>query len=199
MKTLLLASNNPGKLKELSALLAPLGWTLRLQNELGVPDAPEPHITFIENALAKARWASQLTGLPALADDSGLIVDVLNGAPGVRSARYANTSEDEPKDDAANNAKLLSMMSGQSERAASFVCCLVMLRYPNDPLPLIAQGQWQGQILRQAQGNQGFGYDPLFFDPQQGCSAAQMNAEVKNRISHRAKAIDSLLLQLKVR
>ena len=196
MKTLLLASSNPGKLKELSVLLAPLGWTLQLQSELGVPDAPEPHMTFVENALAKARWASTLTGLPALADDSGLTVDLLDGAPGVRSARYANTSVDEPKSDSANNAKLLTLLSGKSQRTASFICCLVLVRHANDPLPLIAQGQWQGQILNAAQGSQGFGYDPLFFDPQQGCSAGQMSAELKNRISHRAKAIACLLSQL---
>lgn len=196
MKTLLLASSNPGKLKELSVLLAPLGWTLQLQSELGVPDAPEPHMTFVENALAKARWASTLTGLPALADDSGLTVDVLDGAPGVRSARYANTSVDEPKSAPANNAKLLTLLSGKSQRAASFICCLVLVRHANDPLPLIAQGQWQGQILNAGQGSHGFGYDPLFFDPQQGCSAGQMSAQLKNRISHRAKAIACLLSQL---
>jgi XTP/dITP diphosphohydrolase len=196
MQTVVLASSNQGKLKELTTMLAPLAWEFKLQSALGVPDAPEPHNTFVENALAKARWASERTSLPALADDSGLAVDALQGAPGVWSARYACESEDAPRSDARNNEKLLHALDGMQDRGATFVCVLVFVRHPADPLPTIAQGLWRGQILTAPCGVNGFGYDPLFFDPMAGLAAAQMAEEQKNRLSHRGKAIASLLKQL---
>jgi XTP/dITP diphosphohydrolase len=196
MQTVVLASSNQGKLKELATMLAPLAWEFKLQSVLGVPDAPEPHNTFVENALAKARWASERTGLPALADDSGLAVDALQGAPGVWSARYACESDDAPRSDVRNNEKLLAALDGVQDRSATFVCVLVLVRHADDPLPVIAQGLWRGQILTALIGSKGFGYDPLFFDPVAGLGAAQMAEEQKNRLSHRGKAIASLLAQL---
>ncbi len=196
MRTVVLASSNQGKLKELTAMLAPLAWEFKLQSTLGVPDAPEPHNTFVENALAKARWASERTGLPALADDSGLAVDALQGAPGVWSARYACESENAPRSDTRNNEKLLAALDGVQDRSATFVCVLVFVRHAADPLPVIAQGLWRGQILTVPLGMNGFGYDPIFFDPTVGQGAAQMAEEQKNRLSHRGKAIASLLAQL---
>lgn len=193
MKKLVLASNNAKKVKELQALLAPLGFDVVTQGELGVPEAEEPHCTFIENALAKARHASQATGLPALADDSGLCVEALGGAPGVQSARYAG----EPKSDARNNEKLLAALAGQSNRKAHFVCSLVLVRSADDPRPIIAEGDWQGEILPAAQGEGGFGYDPLFFVSEYGKTAAELGAELKNRISHRGIAMGILAEKLK--
>ena len=191
-RRLVLASNNAGKLRELSALLSPLGFELVPQASLNIPEADEPHATFVENALTKARHAARLSGLPALADDSGLCVDALGGAPGIYSARYAG----EPKSDARNNEKLLQALSEQrvpSERAARFVCVLVMVRHADDPQPIIAEGEWQGEILPAARGNDGFGYDPLFYIPEQACSVAEMAHEEKNRLSHRAKAMRRLV------
>ncbi|WP_396269272.1 non-canonical purine NTP pyrophosphatase [Ideonella sp.] len=198
---LVLASNNAKKLKELSALLGTLPLSLVTQGSLGVAEAEEPHITFIENALAKARHASAQTGLPALADDSGLCVDALGGAPGVQSAVYAPFippagAEREALralQDAANNQLLLSRLEGQARRRASFVCALVAIRSADDPEPLIAFGRWQGEILREPQGEGGFGYDPLMFIPAFGCTVAALDAATKNAHSHRALAAAQLL------
>jgi XTP/dITP diphosphohydrolase len=189
MQKLVLASNNAKKLKELSALLSPLGIELIAQGELGVPEAEEPHCTFLENALAKARHASTITGLPALADDSGLCVDALLGAPGVQSARYAG----EPKSDTRNNEKLLAALQNENNRRARFVSLLVLVRHAKDPQPLIAEGEWQGEILRAPKGEGGFGYDPLFLDPESGVASAELTPDVKNQRSHRGKAIAVLL------
>ena len=192
MKKLVLASNNVKKMKELNALLAPLGYEVIPQGQLGIPEAPEPHCTFIENALAKARHAAQLSGLPALADDSGLCVDALAGAPGVLSARYAG----EPKSDARNNEKLLADLAGQTNRAAHFYCVLVFVRAADDPQPLIAEGEWHGEILAAQRGADGFGYDPLFFVPACGQTAAELEAAIKNGLSHRGQAMQKLLARL---
>ncbi len=192
---LVLASNNAKKLKELSEILAPLGWELVPQGELGVPEAEEPHVTFVENALAKARHAAQLTGLPALADDSGLCVDALGGAPGVFSARYAG----EPKSDARNNDKLLADLAGQANRAAHFTCLLVFVRHADDPQPLIAEGEWHGEIISDHRGAGGFGYDPLFFVPSVGQTAAEMPAATKHQLSHRGQALQVLVERLQAR
>lgn len=201
---LVLASNNAKKLKELGALLAPAGVELVTQGSLGVTEAEEPHHTFIENALAKARHAAAATGLAAIADDSGLCVDALGGAPGVYSAHYADLDlpagvaidrEDRrARQDAANNAKLLAALDGAATtRRARFVCALVAVRTAGDPEPLIAFGRWDGEILTAPQGDGGFGYDPLMFIPAQGCTAAAMPAETKNRLSHRALASAQML------
>lgn len=192
MKQLVLASNNVKKLKELGALLLPLGIELIPQGQLDIPEAEEPFPTFVENALAKARHASRLSGLPSLADDSGLCVRALGGAPGVLSARYAG----EPRSDARNNAHLLEALSDQTDRGAHFVSVLVLVRHADDPQPLIAEGNWHGEILVTPRGEQGFGYDPLFWVPATGQSAAEMTAEVKNASSHRAIAMQKLLAQL---
>jgi XTP/dITP diphosphohydrolase len=182
---LVLASNNPGKLRELDALLAPLGWEVLLQRSLGVSECDEPHVTFVENALAKARHAARLTGLPALADDSGLCVSALGGAPGVHSARYAG----EPKSDPRNNEKLIADLAGKADRRAHYICALVFMRHALDPQPLIAEGEWHGEIIDAPRGHGGFGYDPHFFLPELGMTAAELDAAEKNRRSHRALAL----------
>ena len=189
-KRQVLASGNAGKLVELRAMLADLPLTIVPQRELGVSDVPETGTTFVENALIKARHASQITGLPALADDSGLIVDALGGAPGLYSARYAGS----PTDDAANNAKLLQALDGlpDARRGARFYAVIVLLRHADDPQPLIAEGRWEGRILDAPRGNNGFGYNPVFFDPACGLTAAEMEPTQKNRISHRALALQAL-------
>ncbi|MDP1697383.1 MAG: RdgB/HAM1 family non-canonical purine NTP pyrophosphatase [Xanthomonadaceae bacterium] len=187
---LVLASSNSGKLAELRELLSDSGLSLHAQSEFGVSDAVESGASFIENALLKARHASAATGLPALGDDSGLLVDALGGAPGLYSARYAGEHGDVP----ANNALLLQRMAGvhAAERRAHFYCVLAMLRSPSDPQPIIAEGIWPGFILEAARGIQGFGYDPLFFDPAQQLGAAELDPALKNRISHRGQALASL-------
>ena len=190
---LVLASNNAKKLVELSAILAPLGFELIPQGQLGVPEADEPHVTFVENALAKARHASRLTGLPALADDSGLCVAALGGAPGVYSARYAG----EPKSDARNNDKLLAEMVGQADRRAHYTALLVFVRHADDPQPVIAEGEWHGEILTAARGSGGFGYDPLVLIPELGLTVAEIPAEEKNRRSHRGQALRQLVEKLR--
>lgn len=190
-----LASNNAKKLHELQALLWPLGLRLVAQGSLGVEEAPEPHVTFLENALAKARHASAHTGLPALADDSGLSVAALGGAPGVQSARYAALAG-RPKSDEANNALLLERMQGQSDRRARFVCALVAVRSATDPEPLVAMGRWDGVLLDGPQGDGGFGYDPLLWIPAAHCTAAELPPERKNALSHRGQAVRSLLTQM---
>lgn len=192
MKKLVLASNNAKKMKELNALLAPLGFEVIPQGQLGIPEAEEPHCTFVENALAKARHAAQHSGLPALADDSGLCVKALGGAPGVISARYAG----EPRSDARNNEKLLADLASQSDRRAHFVSCLVLCRSADDPQPIIAEGEWHGEIVDQYRGDGGFGYDPLFFVPEFGQTAAELDAETKNRVSHRGRAMQKLIERL---
>ena len=192
MQQLVLASNNAKKLKELGELLDPLGIQLIPQGQLNIPEAEEPFLTFVENALAKARHASRLSGLPALADDSGLCVRALGGAPGVLSARYAG----EPKSDARNNKQLLAALADHTDRAAHFVSVLVLVRHADDPQPIIAEGNWHGEILTEARGHDGFGYDPLFWVPASGKSAAEMPAQEKNACSHRAIAMQKLLTQL---
>lgn len=188
-KQWLLASYNEGKRKEFSALLEPIGISLITQGELAIPEAPEPYLTFLENALAKARHAARLSGLPSLADDSGLCVDALGGAPGVHSARFAG----EPKSDSRNNMLLLERMFGVADRRAAFVCSLVLVRHAEDPDPIVAQGRWLGSIVQHASGNGGFGYDPLFWIDELSCTSAELSAEKKNTLSHRAQAMRRLL------
>jgi XTP/dITP diphosphohydrolase len=190
MQRLVLASANPGKLREIRALLAPLALEIIAQPELGIDEAEEPHATFLENALAKARHAAAAAGLPALADDSGLCVDALGGEPGVHSAYFAGREGDRETRDARNNAKLLSVL--KSERAAHYVCVMVLVRSPADPRPLVAEGLWHGEIGRGPRGGNGFGYDPLFVLPD-GRHVAELNAGEKNRLSHRAQALRRLL------
>ncbi|THF64916.1 RdgB/HAM1 family non-canonical purine NTP pyrophosphatase [Pseudothauera nasutitermitis] len=191
-RRLVLASNNAKKAAELEALLAPLGLQVIPQGELGVSEAEEPHPTFVENALAKARHAAAATGLPAIADDSGLCVAALGGAPGVQSARYAG----EPKSDARNNALLLERLNGVADRRAHFVSVVVLVRAADDPQPLIADGEWHGEILQAARGAGGFGYDPLFWLPELEQSAAELDAALKNTLSHRGAAMRHLLDRL---
>jgi XTP/dITP diphosphohydrolase len=188
MRRLVLASGNRGKVDELRELLAPAGFELIAQSDLGVDDAEETGETFVENALLKARHAARMTGLPALADDSGLLVDALGGEPGLRSARYAGSHGNA----AANNALLLERLH-DARRSAHFYCVLVLLRSSDDPQPLISEGEWHGRILMAPRGTHGFGYDPVFLDPEFGKSAAELDPEVKNRISHRGRAIAGLL------
>jgi XTP/dITP diphosphohydrolase len=195
-KKLVIASGNKGKLRELEHLLAPLGLEIIPQSALNVSEAEEPHVTFIENALAKARHASKITGLPALADDSGLCVDALQGAPGVISARYACENADTPKSDERNNEKLLKVMVNEKNRHAHFYCVIVLVRHENDPEPIIAEGVWTGEILTELKGNDGFGYDPLFLDAKTGKTVAELPLEIKSRISHRGHAMTKLLQKL---
>jgi XTP/dITP diphosphohydrolase len=186
---LVLASDNPGKLREFGVLLAPLGWEVSSQRAFAVPECEEPHPTFVENALAKARHAAKWTDLPALADDSGLCVRALGGAPGVHSARYAG----EPKSDQRNNARLIADLAGKTDRRAHYVCVLVFMRHANDPQPIIAEGEWCGEIVDSPRGEGGFGYDPYFFLPEDGVTAAELTADEKNRRSHRGQALVSLV------
>ncbi|MAY27337.1 MAG: RdgB/HAM1 family non-canonical purine NTP pyrophosphatase [Polycyclovorans sp.] len=191
---LVLASQNPKKSRELDALLRPLGWQVQALSGFTADSPVEDAPTFVENALIKARHAARISGLPAIADDSGLEVAALGGAPGVRSARYAG----EPSDDAANNRRLLAALSGvpAAERGARFVCALVLLRHADDPVPVIAVGTWPGQILDAPRGDGGFGYDPLFLVPERQRSAAELGADEKARLSHRGRALRSLMQQL---
>jgi XTP/dITP diphosphohydrolase len=193
VKSIVLASRNPGKKAEIQSLLEPLGTRVISQTELGIVEAEEPHETFRENALAKARHASFATRLPALADDSGLCVDALGGAPGVQSARYAG----EPRSDARNNEKLLLEMKDKANRRAHYVCVLALVRGPADTAPLVAEAEWHGEIARAPRGTGGFGYDPLFCLPGLGKTAAELDADEKNRISHRGQALAKLLELLK--
>ncbi|MDB5988460.1 MAG: xanthosine triphosphate pyrophosphatase [Nevskia sp.] len=191
MQQVVLASHNRKKLAELQALLQPLGWSARTVAEFSAAVPEETAPSFVENALLKARHAAQVSGLPAIADDSGLEVDALKGAPGVYSARYAGAAAS----DADNNRKLLDALHDvpAAQRGARFIAALVFLRHADDPVPLIAVGAWRGRILEVSQGGHGFGYDPLFYVPEQGCSAAELDAALKNRISHRAQAMARLL------
>jgi XTP/dITP diphosphohydrolase len=190
MKKLVIASNNPGKLREFQRMLAPLGIEVLTQAQLGISEAEEPHCTFVENALAKARHVSRESGLPALADDSGICVEALGGAPGVLSARYAGN---DPKSDRRNNDKLLQVMRGVTDRRAHYYCVLVLVRHADDPQPLIAEGEWQGEIFHEERGEGGFGYDPMFWLPQFGKTAAELTHDEKAQISHRAKALQVLM------
>lgn len=192
-KRLVIASNNPGKIREIGQILAPLGMEVIPQPAFKVPEAEEPHASFIENALAKARHGARLTGLPALADDSGICVDALGGAPGVVSAHFAG----EPRSDARNNRKLLEMLEAEDNRRAHYYCVMVLMRHRDDPQPLVAEGEWRGEILREPRGSGGFGYDPLFLDPMLGKTGAELSPEQKNRVSHRGKALTALVSVLK--
>jgi len=189
---LILASNNAGKLKEFAQLLGPIGFELHPQGEFDVPEAEEPFGTFVENALAKARHASRLTGLPALADDSGVCVNALGGAPGVYSARFAG----EPKSDARNNQKLVADLSGLSDKSAYYYCVLVYVRHPDDPQPVIADGRWNGEIIANPRGENGFGYDPHFLIPSLGKTTAELAPDEKNALSHRGQALRALVQKL---
>jgi XTP/dITP diphosphohydrolase len=192
MQKLILASGNPGKLNEFKAILAPLGIELYAQTSFGISEAKEPFCTFVENALAKARHASRYTGLPALADDSGLCVHALNGAPGVQSARYAGES----KFDERNNQKLIAALAGVKNRAAYYYSVCVLVRYVEDPQPLIADGSWYGEICEEARGSNGFGYDPHFWLPELNKTAAELSADEKNKLSHRGIAMQGLLKKI---
>ncbi|MGQ7246238.1 RdgB/HAM1 family non-canonical purine NTP pyrophosphatase [Halomonas sp. V046] len=196
LEELVLASGNAGKLKEFNALLSPLGMRVSAQSAHGVGEVEETGLTFVENALLKAREASRVSGLPALADDSGLAVDVLGGQPGIYSARYAG----EPRSDERNNAKLLKALreTPEGQRRARYWCVLVLLRHAEDPVPVIVQKSWCGEILAHPRGEGGFGYDPLFWVPEHGMSAAQMSGDEKNRLSHRGRALQALLEELDV-
>ncbi|MEO8755930.1 MAG: RdgB/HAM1 family non-canonical purine NTP pyrophosphatase [Casimicrobiaceae bacterium] len=189
MNKLVVASGNPGKLRELAGLLEPLGIEIMPQDLLGICEAEEPHDTFVENALAKARHVARACGLPALADDSGICVHALGGAPGTQSARYAGA----PRSDTRNNEKLLSVLAGVTDRRAHFYCVIVLMRHGADPQPLIAEGEWHGEILRVPRGSGGFGYDPLFHVPELGLTSAELPLDRKNAVSHRGRALARLL------
>lgn len=191
LSRVVLASNNPGKLREFAALFAPLDIELVPQGELGVTEADEPHVTFIENALEKARHAARATGLPAVADDSGLCVPALGGAPGVYSARYAQRAGRD-KSDAANNAYLVEQLRGVADRRAYYCCVLALVRHADDPEPIVAEGRWTGEIVDTPRGAHGFGYDPHFFVPALNATAAELEPAAKNAISHRALALQAL-------
>ncbi len=190
---IVLASNNQGKLKEFYQILSPLGIDLRAQSEFDVPEAEEPYPSFVENALTKARHASRLTGLPALADDSGICVNALQGAPGVLSARFAG----EPKSDLRNNQKLIADLAGMADKSAYYYCVLVFVRSEFDPQPVIADGVWTGEIIADARGENGFGYDPHFFIPSLNKTVAELAAAEKNQLSHRGQALRALVEKLK--
>ena len=193
MKQLVLASSNPGKLREVAELLAPLKIEVVPQAALGVPDAEEPHATFVENALAKARHAARHARLPALADDSGICVAALNGEPGVHSARFAG----EPKSDQRNNAKLVALLGDKADRRAHYYCVVVLVRHADDPEPLIAEGRWHGEVIDAPRGTGGFGYDPYFLLPELGRTAAELAPEEKHAVSHRGKALRRLIAALR--
>jgi len=200
VKKLVLASSNPGKLREFAALLAPLGMEVVPQASLGVTDAEEPHMSFVENALAKARHASRRTRLPALADDSGICVASLDGEPGVHSARFAGDPGSSPgrdAQDARNNKKLIELLADKDNRRAHYYCVIVLMRHANDPEPIIAEGSWAGDIVAEPRGANGFGYDPHFYLRDLGKTAAELDPEQKNLVSHRGKALRRLLAKLK--
>jgi XTP/dITP diphosphohydrolase len=190
-----IASNNPGKLRELSALLNPLGIETIPQSALNVPEAEEPHDTFLENALAKARHAAEATGLPSLADDSGLCVAFLAGEPGVQSAYYGGRDGDREERDRRNNERLVAELARAHDRSAYYYCVLVLMRGPRDPSPIVADGAWHGEIVLAPRGVGGFGYDP-YFRTGDGLTAAELRADVKNRVSHRGKALATLAAKL---
>jgi XTP/dITP diphosphohydrolase len=193
VKRLVLASSNAGKLREMRDLLAPLDIEVVPQSELGVPDAEEPHRTFVENALGKARNAARHAGLPALADDSGICAAALGGEPGVHSARFGG----EPRSDARNNARLVELLKERVDRRAHYYCVVVLVRHAEDPEPLIAEGRWYGEIIDVPRGTGGFGYDPHFFLPALGITAAELDPARKNALSHRGKALARLIAALR--
>jgi len=193
MRTLVLASSNPGKLREFRELLAAFDFEVVPQRDLGVPEADEPHDTFVENALAKARHASRLTGLPAIADDSGICVRALGGEPGIHSARFSG----EPRSDARNNEKLVALLETESDRHAHYYCVIVLTRHVHDPEPLIAEGRWHGEIVGAPRGGGGFGYDPHFLIPSLRKTAAELDGVQKNAISHRGRALRRLIAMLR--
>lgn len=197
LRRLVIASNNPGKLREIAQILAPLRIDVAAQSSYGVPEAAEPHATFIENALAKARHAARHTGLPALADDSGICVDALAGAPGVHSARYADDGDVSLSQDERNNRKLLAALENVDLRSAHYYCVIVLVGRHDDPQPLIAEAEWRGVVMREPRGEGGFGYDPLFLLPELAVTAAELPAETKNRLSHRGKALALLAQRLR--
>lgn len=194
MSQLVIASGNAGKLREIARILAPLGIESVPQSQFNVPDCPEPYVTFVENCLAKARHASLHSGLPALADDSGICVEALGGAPGVQSARYAG----EPKSDASNNDKLIAALANETNRRAHYTCVMVYVRHPDDPEPVIAEGRWFGEIIDAPRGENGFGYDPYFLVPEFGKTGAELDADTKNTVSHRGQALRDLVDKLKL-
>lgn len=197
MKRLVLASGNPGKLREMRALLAPLALEVVAQDALGIAEAEEPHHTFLENALAKARHASRASGLPALADDSGLCVAALGGDPGVHSAYYAGRDGDRETRDARNNAKLVQALEAQADRRGEYVCVMVLVRHADDPRPIVVEGAWRGEIVASPRGGNGFGYDPYFLVESLGRTAAELDAGTKNRLSHRGLAAARLIERLR--
>jgi len=194
MKKLVIASNNPGKLREIDRILQPLGLEVLPQSAFNIPEAEEPYCTFIENCLTKARHASEHSGLPALADDSGICIDALNGAPGVYSARFAG----EPKSDQRNNEKMIELLQHESNRKAHYYCVIILVRHPHDPQPIIAEGSWHGEIIDTPRGSGGFGYDPYFLVPELGQTGAELAPDVKNGMSHRGKALAELVAKLKL-
>ena len=198
MKKLVIATGNPGKLREFRQMLAPIGYEIVPQGELGISDADEPHSTFVENALAKARHASRVAKMPAFADDSGICVAALGGEPGVHSARYADEGAADSRDvqDARNNAKLLDALASASDRRAHYYCVIVLVRHPDDPEPLIAEGRWHGEVVLEPRGANGFGYDPYFHVPAFGRTAAELEPEEKNGVSHRGQALKQLIARL---
>lgn len=192
MKKLVIASNNPGKLREIDRILQPLGLEILPQSAFNIPEVEEPYCTFIENCLTKARHASEHSGLPALADDSGICIDALNGAPGVYSARFAG----EPKSDQRNNEKLIELLQHETNRKAHYYCIMVLVRHPQDPQPIIAEGAWHGEIIDTPRGHGGFGYDPYFLVPDFGQTGAELALDVKNSTSHRGQALAALVAKL---
>jgi XTP/dITP diphosphohydrolase len=203
MKKIVIATNNVGKLTEIGAIFAPLDIEIIAQSALGVSEAEEPHCTFIENALAKARHASAHTGLPALADDSGICVDALNGAPGVYSARFAgepaNGAGGRANQDARNNQKLLDLLANETNRRAHYYCVIVLTRRADDPQPIVCEAEWHGEIVKTPRGSGGFGYDPLFLIPGLKKTGAELQPDDKNRISHRGQALAALAARLQPR
>ena len=199
MKQLVAATGNPGKLREFEQILSPLGIEIVPQSRLGISEADEPHATFVENALAKARHASRVSGLPAFADDSGVCVAALGGAPGVHSARYAQdrTAATRDEQDRLNNLKLIAALAGARDRSAHYYCVIVLVRHGADPEPLIAEGRWDGEVAAEPRGANGFGYDPYFYVPPLGRTAAELNSEEKNAISHRGQALKRLVARLR--
>ncbi|MCX8575328.1 MULTISPECIES: XTP/dITP diphosphatase [unclassified Gilliamella] len=197
MQKIVLATNNQGKVNELQNLLADAGFDIIAQSQFNLPDADETGLTFVENAIIKARYAAKLTGLPAIADDSGLVVEALNGEPGIYSARYAG----EHGNDESNNQKLLQALQPipQEKRSAYFYCALVFMRHENDPTPIICLGKWNGLILNELKGKGGFGYDPLFYVPELNCTAAELTKEHKSQISHRGQALKQLIKEIKTK
>lgn len=202
MEKIVIASSNPGKLREFEQMLAPLGIEIVPQSRLGVAETGEPHATFVQNALAKAQHASRLSRMPAFADDSGLCIAALGGAPGVHSARFAGGSAAGPPgaredQDRRNNEKLITLLNGQADRSAHYYCVIVLTRQAEDPEPLIAEGRWHGRLIDTPRGTNGFGYDPYFYLPELGRTAAELAPEEKNAISHRGQALAALIAQLR--